>query len=112
MDAALAALLGTALGAAGSFGVMWIQQQHQNRRERLKLAADLGLADYNRQLELAKNNQEPMRFPPISAYVMYYAEFLDALANGEITPEIIQCLQNKQEQLMEHYYDYRKARDA
>lgn len=111
MDAALAALLGAAIGAAGSFGVMWIQQRHQNRRERLKLAADLGLAEYNRQLELAKNNREPMRFPPISAYVMHHAEFLDALANGEITPEIIQRLQNKQEQLMEHYYDYRKARE-
>lgn len=88
---------------------MWIQQRHQNRRERLKMAADLGLAEHIRQLELAKYNRESISLLPISAYVMYHAEFLEALANGEITPEIIQRLQHKQEHLRKHYYDYRKA---
>ena len=109
MDAAVAALLGASIGAVGSLGVMWIQQRQQTNRERLKLAAELGLADYNGQVELAKK-QGGGRLPPMSAYVLYHAAFLDALANGEITPEIVQDIQKKQEQLMQHYYDYRKPR--
>jgi len=112
MDAALAALLGAAIGAAGSVAGLWIQQRHQTRRERLKVAADLGLADYNAQLELARKRQEPSRLPPMSAYVMYHAEFLDALTKGEVTPTIIQRLQKRQEELMAHYYDYKKARES
>ena len=112
MDAALAALLGAAIGAVGSFGVMWIQQRHQTKRERLKLAADLGLADFNGQVELAKRNQQSLRIPPMSAFVMYHAEFLDALAAEEITPELIERLNRKQADLMEHYYDYKKPHGA
>jgi hypothetical protein len=108
MDAALAALLGAAIGTAGSFGAMWIQQLHQSRRERLKLAADLGLADYKQEVEFASKRQAVTRLPPMSAFVLYHAEFLDELANGEITPETIQRLSAKQKKLMEFYFDYRK----
>jgi hypothetical protein len=112
MDAALAALIGAAVGAAGSFGVMWIQQRQQTKRERLKIAADLALADYNVQVDLAKRRGQPSRLPPISAFVMYHAEYLDELAKGEITPEIVQRLNKRQEQLIEHYYDFTKGREA
>ena len=112
MDAAVAALLGAAIGTVGSLGGVWIQQHHQSRRERIKVAADLGLADYNGQVELLKGKSENFRLPPMSAYVMFHAEFLDALSKGEITPEVIQRLNKKQEDLMEHYYDYKKGRDA
>ena len=111
MDAALAALLGAAIGAAGSFGVMLIQQRHQNRRERLGwllISALLTTAGSSNWRKTIGSRCVFHRYP---AYVMYHAEFFDALANGEITPEIIQGLQNKQEQLMKHYYDYRKPRE-
>ena len=112
MDAAIAALIGAAVGAVGSFGAMWIQQRHQTRRERLKLAADLGLADYKEQVENASKYTAPTKVPPLSAYVMYHADFLDELAKGEITPATIQRLHKRQQLLMEHYYDHKKNRDA
>jgi len=109
MDAAIAALLGTTIGATASFGAMWIQQRHQTRRDRLKVAADLGLADHNGQIELAKRGNTEMVIPPLSAYVLYHAEFLDALADGKITPEVIKCFKDKQAELMDHYYDYKRG---
>jgi hypothetical protein len=110
MDPALAALLGAAIGSLGSFAGMWIQQRHQTRRDRLKLAADLGLADYKENLANLKTKQQgSFRVPPVSAYVLYHAQFLDALAAGDVTPEVVQRLHSKQEELMQHYYDYKKS---
>ncbi|MDP1926505.1 MAG: hypothetical protein Q8K57_17170 [Thiobacillus sp.] len=108
MDAAIAALLGTGIGAVASFGAMWIQQKNQTRRDRLKVAADLGLADYKGQIELAKLQNKGAKLPPLSAYVMYHAEFLDALSDEEVTPEVIKRLNEKQAKLMDHYYDYKR----
>jgi len=98
MDAAIAALLGAALGALGSIGGVWLQQRHQSSRDRLKLAADLGLADYNQMLERAKTKGGPM--PPISLFVAYHIDALDALAKGEFDEERIAEIEERQTKLL------------
>lgn len=108
MDAAVAALLGAAIGTVGSFGALWLQLRHQNKRERVKLAADLGLADHNSAIENSRQQQGRFEIAPLSAYVMYHAEFLDALEKNEVTPEVLQRLLVRQQQLMEQHYDYTK----
>jgi hypothetical protein len=110
--ALLGALLGAVVGASGSVATMWIQQHYQARQGRLRLGAEIGLAEFNSQVEFAKRAGKTVCFPPVSAYVLYHAEFLDALAAGKITPEIIQRLHAKQEQLKEHYPDELKARET
>jgi len=47
MDAAVAALIGAGIGVVGSLGASWLQQRHQTRRDRLKLATELAAADRN-----------------------------------------------------------------
>ncbi len=85
MDAAVAALIGAAIGAAGSIGGMWLQQRHQTRRERLKVAADLAISDHNSTLELAKAAGARADVAPLSSYVIFHAQMLDCIADGDIT---------------------------
>ncbi|MBX3717152.1 MAG: hypothetical protein KF738_14235 [Burkholderiales bacterium] len=100
MDAAVAALVGAAIGAIGSVGGVWLQQRHQTRRDRLKIAADLGLADHNSAVELAKLNHGGGYIAPVSAYVMYHVRILDVLAEGDVTPKHIQDIAEKQSEIL------------
>lgn len=106
MDAAVAALLGAAIGAVASLGGAWIQQRHQTRRERLKLAADLGLADHARDYAMIKDRRAVM--PPVSAYIAYHAEFLDALAKGPITAAQVHQMNERQDELLKAFPDPQK----
>lgn len=75
--------------------------------------ADLGHSSramkYNLRFEDAKRDPLPTKFPPISSFVTYHAEYLDALAAGEVTPEVIQRLNRKQKELIKHYPDYKNS---
>ncbi|MBT2299213.1 hypothetical protein J7E70_01925 [Variovorax paradoxus] len=98
MDAALAALFGTALGAAlgagGVLGSAWIQQHHQTRRERLKAAADLGLADFNNRVKVVERNGGPLL--PLSVFVAYHAEVLEVLAKGSFDADAVEAIDRRQ----------------
>jgi hypothetical protein len=88
MDAAIAGLLGGVVGAVATFSGLVIQQHYQTKRERVKVAADLGLAEYANDLELAKAAGGGM-VAPLAAYVIANARLLEELAKGPITPEKI-----------------------
>ena len=98
MDAAVAALIGAAVGVVGSLGGTWIQQRTESRRDRLRLAAKLGEADFNFFLERAKKHGGPM--PPISLYVAYHADVLQALAEDDFTPKRIAKIEQRQTELI------------
>lgn len=100
MDAAVAALIGAAIGVLGSLGGTWIQQRHQTRRDRLKLAADLGLADYKQKLELARTQVGSSSVPPISVFVAYHAEVLDAIADGALDAERVSSIDSRQKEIL------------
>lgn len=85
MDSALAALLGAFIGAAGSLAANWIQQRHQTRRDMIKAATDLGLADFQEALSSARRHGRGSVLP-VSTYVYYHAEVLKSLADGKFGP--------------------------
>lgn len=97
MDAAIAALIGAAVGVVGSLGGTWIQQRTESRRDRLRLAAKLGEADFN--FFKARAEREGGPLPPISVYVAYHAEVLQALAEDDFTPKRIAEIEERQTKL-------------
>lgn len=103
MDAALAALLGAAIGALASVGAMWVQQHHQTRRDRLKMAVDLAVEDHGTSFELAK--AKGAKIAPISAYVIYHARVLDHLAKGTVTAETIKQLSKEFGEILDAFPD-------
>ncbi len=103
MDSAIAALVGAAIGALGSFGGLWIQQRHQSRRERAKLASELGMLDFRIAREHVLSRGGVMA--PLSAYVMYHSEFLEALASGPVTPDLIEKMNERQRALFDAFPD-------
>ncbi len=97
MDAAIAALLGTAVGAIGSVGGVWLSQKAQTRRDLLKTATELALADFNFFVGLAKQKGGSMH--PISIYVAYHAEVLNAIADGTFNAAAVTRIEQRMKEL-------------
>lgn len=94
MEAAIAALLGAAIGAGGVLGSAWIQQRQQTRRERLKAASELGLVEYSNRVKEVERRGGALL--PLSVYVAYHAEVLDALASGAFDADAVSAIDRKQ----------------
>lgn len=77
-----------------------IQQHYQTKRERLKIAADLGLSEYKLDLELAKSTTGGGHVAPISAYVIFHARLLEEMSKGCIKPETIAALTKERDQIL------------
>ena len=96
MDAAVYALLGTLIGALASSGTVYLQQRQQSRRDRLKMAVELAIQDYQHDLELAKASANSTGLTelvaPLDSYVICHAKLLDALVEGNLTKEKIEDL--------------------
>lgn len=99
MDAALAALAGAAIGALGTLGTTWLQQRHQTRRDLLKSAAELGMRDFEHTFDRIKATGGSL--PPISTFVAYHAEVLQALAANDFGPEAVARIDAKQKATVE-----------
>jgi len=90
MAAAIAGLIGAIVGAGASLLGLWLQQHYQTKRDRFRVAADLGLAEYQRDMESAKVAGGLVA--PLAGYVIFNSRLLDELAKGSITPEQIKLL--------------------
>lgn len=99
MDTAIAGFLGALIGAGASLFGLAIQQHYQTKRERLKIAADLGLGEYKHDLELAKSAGAGC-VAPISAYVIYHARLLEELSNGCLNQETIKVLTEERNNIL------------
>lgn len=86
MEAAIFGFIGAVIGSIASLGGIYIQQLHQSRHERLKMAVELATLEFSHDIELAKNANRATTVAPLPAYVACYSEYLDALSNGPASP--------------------------
>ena len=101
MSATVAALLGALIGAAASILTIIIQQRYQNKRELLKVASDLALADYKQRFDVASKIGGNM--PPISAFVHYHVKVLEHMAAGTFSRETIEALSRENTDILRAY---------
>ncbi len=76
-----------------------IQQHYQTKRERVKVASDLGLAEYQRDLDLAKAAGGG-KVAPLAGYVIYYVRLFEELSKCAITPGTVEALSEEKKKLL------------
>jgi hypothetical protein len=107
-DAALTGLL-TLLGAVvcglSSFAAVWIQSRKQDRRERLRHAAELALADYN----FRAKHTDTMA---MSVFLAYQVNLMDLIERDKLTPETFRALSADHDELIDTVLAMVKERDA
>lgn len=86
VEAWIAGLLGTLVGATGSVAGIWIQSYFQTRRERLKLVMETAVQDRKDSIQLAKDLGQPIGpIAPIALFAHYHAELFKLIESGKLT---------------------------
>ena len=93
-------LVGALIGALASIITIWIQSRTQDRRERLRHAAELALEDYKLQLELANKSGKSVSIPPVVIFLHYHSELMELMEKGKVNPENLKKLAERNEQIM------------
>ncbi|MHB9074194.1 MAG: hypothetical protein ACYC6G_11790 [Desulfobaccales bacterium] len=76
--------IGAIIGAATSITTMYLQNKTQIKREKIKLAAELGLEDFKLSFELVKTSGKPFTLFPLACFVHFHSELLELLETGEL----------------------------
>jgi hypothetical protein len=99
MDAAITGFVGALVGAGASLFGLMIQQHYQTKRERVKVASELALVEYQRDLELAKADGGGM-VAPLAGYIIFNVRLLEELSKGPITPEQVRALSEEKKKVL------------
>ena len=101
-------LAGAVIGALASIAAMWIQARTQDRRERLRHAADLALEDYKFQLDLATKSGKKVSIPPVVLFLHYHIELMDLMEKGKLTAENLKYLAESNNEIHQVIKDLNK----
>jgi hypothetical protein len=107
--AGLGAIVGGLITAIASITATHMQQSAQNRRDLVRMAVDLGMAEYAQDLTLARDRAaqgQRSHIAPLATYVLYFTEILDLLNEGKVTPDAIRALETKKEALLAAFPGY------
>lgn len=96
----ISALVGALIGAAASVLTILIQSFFQERRDRLRIIADLAMKDYDSVLDIAKSHCGEAVIPPLASYLAYHREVLKILRKRSLTQDDVRKLVEQQRLLM------------
>ena len=100
MDSGIAALIGALLGGGFTLFVNWIQQQHQTKREFLKIAYELAKVDYATAKDYTPKGG---KIVPIEAYLAYYMEYAKIIQDKNFQIEDLEKIRSVQRKVMDFY---------
>jgi hypothetical protein len=88
-----AGLFGALLGAGASIITTYIQNNAQNKRERMKIVSQLAMDDFKLSIDRARDCAKAMGksigMAPAVCYVHFYLNILDLLEAGELNENTI-----------------------
>ncbi|WP_032607941.1 hypothetical protein [Pseudomonas syringae] len=92
MDAAWGVILGAAIGATSSFGVMWLQAHYQSKRERAKTILDLAIRHRSEAFQYADKIPGPISVSPLAVHVHFQDRLLRLVEEDSLTAESLEKL--------------------
>jgi len=80
---------------------MIIQARYQARRDRTRLAVEAAIEDYKGALEISKRSPTRVQLAPLSAYMHFHAELLEALDTNRLTPETMREINKRKREILD-----------
>jgi len=84
-----AGFFGALLGAGASIITTYIQNNAQNKRERMKVVSQLAIDDFKLSIERAKSISARIKLAPAVCYVHFYLKIWELLEIGELNKDSI-----------------------
>lgn len=85
MDAAIAGLIGAAIGSASSLLTVWIQAHFVAKRERAKFVMEFAASDRREALDTAIRLGKGGGVAPVALYAHYHERLLELVESGKVT---------------------------
>jgi hypothetical protein len=109
--AGIGAIVGGLITGLASFAATIVQQRAQDRRDLVRMAVDLGSAEYAHDLELARGRPGGGNVAPLASYVIIEHQMLKILSEkGEVAPEEIRAINS--EKVLAAFSGYPGPKDA
>ena len=102
----LAGLVGAIVGALSSVLTIWIQQNGQSRRDKMRIASELAKSQYEFTYEHLKDNSGGKFILPLCTFQHMHFEILTALENNELSEQTIKEIYERNEKLEEAIIKY------
>lgn len=112
MDAAVAGLIGVAIGALSSLGAVWIQAHYQTRRERAKAVLDFAIRHRSEAFEYADKIDGLRAIAPLAVHVHYQQGLLSLIEDSKITSESLEKLHSENDAVYKSIVESDQARAA
>ena len=93
MSEGLYTVIGAAIGALASLGSLYVSSWFQERRDRIRLAAEAAWKDY----ELRVQKGIPSSYAAI--FVWYHVRFMQLIERDKLTPEAIKTVLREKDKL-------------
>ena len=103
-------LVGALIGAMASIITIWVQARIQDRREKIRHAADLALEDYKLQIDMANKSGRQASIPPVVLFLHYHLELMNLMEKGRLTPERLKKLSEKNAEIEDAIDEVNKQR--
>jgi hypothetical protein len=88
----LSGLVGAIIGAASSIGAVWVQSRMQNKRERIKHAADFAMEDFKMALSQANASKSKCSISPAFLYLHYHVGLMKLIEDDNVNAESLKKL--------------------
>jgi hypothetical protein len=102
----LAALAGALIGSISSIGTIYVQSKISAKRERMKQAVELAIEDHRAAravTEILRQAGRDVDLPPLTAFLHYHEEILRAYDSGDVTPQVLRRVREKNKAVMDAF---------
>jgi len=83
----ISGFVGAIIGAAGSVLTILIREHYQSKRDRVRVAADLAMRDFELAMEHSKRIPGKFQVYPLTSYLLYHRKLLGILEKRDASPE-------------------------
>lgn len=83
----ISALVGALIGASASIITIVVQTRAQNKRERIRIVAELARQEYTSQLDMAYKTNTYGGFPPLVHYLHYHLRLMKLIEKEDVSVE-------------------------
>ncbi len=97
---------GAFIGSVASIAALVIQSRFQDRRERMRLAAQIAMEEYKFQADLISKNTGGGTLQGIATYIHYHIGLMALIEQGKLTPESHKQLMDKNGEMIKAIKDH------
>lgn len=101
MDAAVAGLIGAAIGSSTTLITVWIQAYYLAKRERAKFVMEFAAADRREHMQEAVRQEKRVALAPVSVFAKYHDRLMTLIEQGKLNEKELHKLSKETHSMFE-----------